>query len=38
MMINISVAFLLQISSSNCQDCLSGGYLSEIHALPTIIV
>ena len=37
-MINISVALLLPISSSNCQDCSSGGCLSEMHAIIIIIV
>ena len=36
-MINISVALLLQISLSNCQDCSSGGCLSEMHAIIIVL-
>ena len=36
-MINISVALLLPISSSNCQDCLSVECLSEMHAITKVL-
>lgn len=36
-MINISVALLLQISSSNCQDCSSGECLSMMHAKTKVL-
>ena len=36
-MINTSVALLMRISSSSCQDCSSGGCLSEIHAITIVL-
>ena len=37
-MIDISVALLLPISSSNCQDCSSGECLSEMHAVINLVL
>ena len=36
-MINISVALLLPICSSNCQGCSSGGCLSEMQAIIILV-